>query len=149
MRKYLFTIIAILLAATSSAQNVGIGTTTPKARLHVSDSAVLFSGTPALPASPTAPPAEGEGIRFMWYPQKAALRTGYVEDVNWNQNNIGIYSTAAGYNTIAAGLAATALGSNSNASGNHSLAAGYSAAASGSYSAAMGGFTKAMGNGSL
>ena len=31
---------------TSHAQNVGIGTNTPKARLHVSDSSVVFTGGP-------------------------------------------------------------------------------------------------------
>lgn len=60
-------------------QNVGIGTTTPNARLHVADSAVLFTGPPII-ISPTIfdPPASGAGSRMMWYAAKAAFRVGTV-----------------------------------------------------------------------
>ena len=83
--------------------NVGINTSTPQAMLHVKDSAVLFSGASSLPGSPGNPPASGQGIRMMWYPDKAAFRAGYVSSVNWNKDSIGIYSFATGSNTKAKG----------------------------------------------
>ena len=59
------------------AQNVGIGTITPLARLHVVDSNVIFSANgeshsaylPILPA----------GRRLIWYPGRAAFRVGGLQ----------------------------------------------------------------------
>jgi hypothetical protein len=44
-------LLLLFLAATffANAQNVGIGTTTPFARLHVTDSSVLFSASGDIP----------------------------------------------------------------------------------------------------
>jgi hypothetical protein len=68
----------------AAAQNVGIGTTTPLARFHVTDSAVLLSGTVSIPPFTTTinPPVQGAGTRTMWFPALGAFRTGYVMDKN-------------------------------------------------------------------
>src|SRR4051812_41467023 len=34
-------------------------------------------------------PAEGAGTRFIWYPQKASVRGGYVNGTQWDDANIG------------------------------------------------------------
>ncbi|HEX8393187.1 MAG TPA: tail fiber domain-containing protein [Longimicrobium sp.] len=58
-------------------------------------------------------PATGEGERMMWYPFKAAFRVGspgYSGTTAWDDANIGFYSVAAGYSTIATGIYSVALG---------------------------------------
>jgi len=126
--------------------NVGIGTTTPKARLHVADSAVLFSG-PITLTNPTTydPPVSGQGIRMMWYPEKAAFRAGGITANQWDKSNIGIYSFASGANTIASGDYSTAFGYSTTASKAYSTSLGFGTNASGDYSTAMGSSTIASG----
>jgi hypothetical protein len=51
-------------------------------------------------------PAEGGGVRMMWYPKKAAFRAGEVGSSEWNDSNIGLYSAAFGTRNIASGHAA-------------------------------------------
>ncbi len=112
--------------------NVGIGLIDPVARLHVVDSSVVFSATDDVPATPGNPPIVGAGRRMMWYPDKAAFRVGYTFGTNWDKNNIGVYSFAAGYNSKAKGQSSAALGF-SEATGNYSFASG-SSIAQGDYS---------------
>ena len=92
--------------------NVGIGITTPAAKLHVADSSVVFSapGDRIFPPFTNNVPVSGEGRRMMWYADKAAFRAGYVSGTNWDKDSIGEYSFAAGYNTKAIGGYATAFG---------------------------------------
>ena len=54
-------------------------------------------------------PATGEGTRLMFYPKKAALRAGYAQGAQWDDTNIGQYSTAIGVNTTASGARSVAL----------------------------------------
>lgn len=128
--------IAMLFAA---AQHVGIGTTTPKARLHIADSAVLFSGGISVPPLTTTinPPVQGTGTRMFWFPALGAFRAGYVAGVQWDRDSIGQLSFAAGYNTKANGRLSVAFGNNSNAAGDESFAVGNSTA--------MGAFSTAFG----
>ena len=171
-------IILLSINVNSIAQNVGIGTTIPKARLHVTDSSVLFSADGVIPGGiPTPPPAEGIGRRMMWYPQKAAFRAGLVSGNNWDKDSIGsisfatgantkasglvsfaagqqtsatgLYSTSFGYNSLASGLYATATGISTIASGLSSIAFGNTNIASGDQSASFGTLTKSTGNNSL
>jgi hypothetical protein len=105
--------------------NHGIGTLNPKARLHVADSSVLFSGASFLSSGPYAnPPASGGGIRMMWYPQKAAFRAGIATFNEWDRDSIGMASFASGYGNLAKGDFSSALGSNNKAIGPFSFAGG-------------------------
>lgn len=130
--------------------NVGIGTASPTATLNVHSTGigegnVLFTGEYKI-SNQGNPPAEGPGTRFMWYPDKAALRAGYVTEVQWDKNNIGILSVALGHNTIASSIGSTALGSYTKATNFHATALGRYTVASGQYSTAMGLSTEATGN---
>jgi autotransporter adhesin len=159
MRIIVLIIVTHFSTALLFAQNVGIGTTTPQALLHVSDSNVLFTGNINLPALPGNPPASGVGTRLMWYPDKAAFRTGRVNGNHWNKDSIGNYSFASGYNTkakgfgstvmgyfsSATGTVATAFGNFANAEGDYSVALGHNTTAEGDYSAALGNTTMARG----
>lgn len=85
-----------LLRITSDG-NVGIGITSPTARLHVSgDEGLLVQGT------------NGNGTiqnlgRLHFYSKKSAFRAGYVSGSEWDDTNIGDYSVAMGCNTTASG----------------------------------------------
>jgi hypothetical protein len=126
--------------------NVGIGTTNPLARLHVTDSAVLFSGPATIPATtPYFPPVSGAGSRMMWYPQKAAFRVGAVDDTQWDKDSTGLYSFSSGFNTKSIGLFSTSLGNSTTANGNYSMSMGNGTTASGYSSTSMGANTTASG----
>lgn len=130
----------------SNAGNVGIGTNNPQAKFHVADSNVVFTGPPTIPFSTSfSPPVQGAGSRMMWYPQKAAFRSGAVNGTQWDKNNIGSYSFAVGNNTIAGGEGAFAAGGLSSASGYYSTAFGLGNQALGGGSTAMGNQTIADG----
>ena len=65
-----YLVIAIIFFLQNSfAQNVGIGTTSPQARLHITDSSVLFSAAGDI-SLPGLPPLQGAIRRMMWYPGK-------------------------------------------------------------------------------
>lgn len=108
-------------------------------------------------------PVEGAGTRLMWYPGKAAFRAGQVFGSEWDEENIGNFSTAMGryttasgdestamgYFATASGFRSTAMGVNTTASGPESIAMGYQTTASGLVSTAMGSNTTAATLGSL
>lgn len=160
MKFFLLLLLLLPLTFFSLAQNVGIGTTTPSARLHVKDSAVLFSATADIPGIPGLPAQQGAGRRMMWYPNKAAFRVGYVNGSQWDQNNIGNYSFAAGrttlasgnssvafgYGTNAAGFAATAFGRETIAAADYATAGGFGSEANGYISTAIGAYSFATGD---
>jgi hypothetical protein len=154
----------------------GIGTTTPKARLHVADSAVVFTNQATNLNSTSPPPVQGSGIRMMWYPQKAAFRAGAVDNgflVNnaagnypnnrWDKDSIGEFSTAFGYNTLASGFfsfaagntslarnwGSVALGEQNLSSGFASFSAGYANSAANFASIALGESNVASGTNSF
>ena len=117
--------------------NIGIGISTPLARLHVTDSSVLFSASGEAPVASSIPPVSGSGRRMMWYADKAAFRVGYALNDTWDGYNIGYYSMAMGYGTAAVGDYSTALGVFSVAN-NYAFASGYNALAGGYFSTAIG-----------
>jgi hypothetical protein len=99
-------------------------------------------------------PAEGYGVRMMWYPRRAAFRAGAVDGTSalggtdWNDGNIGDGSVAFGTNTRASGQQSTAMGLNSQATAQAAVAIGYATTASGIGSFALGFNTTASGEGS-
>jgi hypothetical protein len=118
--------------------NVGIGTSSPTAELHVTgDDGVLFEGTYGSGTVVTIP-KEGYGGRMMWYPKKAAFRAGYVNGDQWNDSNIGNLSIAMGFSNSASGYSSTALGDNTIASGFVSTAMGQFTKAQSIFSTSIG-----------
>ena len=107
-----------------------------------SDGALLAPGVPGTGSVP----AEEAGTRMFWHPGKAAFRAGGVTADQWNNNNIGEYSFAAGQNTVASGLYSTAFGVDNIASGESSTAFGKNDTATGDFSTAFGENTKAQGH---
>ena len=91
-------------------------------------------------------PATGSGTRLMWYPRKAAFRAGWVSGTEWDDANIGQYSTALGFNTIASSDYANAFGFSCTAGGTSSTAMGYLSHASGNFATAIGTSVTASGN---
>jgi hypothetical protein len=133
-----------------SAQNVGIGTTNPLARLHVTDSNVIFSA-PTLFAEPVnfTLPINGPGTRFMWMPQKGAIRAGLMQLDRWDADSIGFASAAFGGNTLALGSESFAMGTGSRAYGFDAMAVGNGGRALGNYSVSLGINNYAVGNASV
>ena len=126
--------------------NHGIGTLNPRARLHVADSSVLFSGASFLSGGPYAnPPVSGSGIRMMWYPQKAAFRAGVVNTNDWDRDSIGLGSFASGNSNLAKGNFSSAIGSNNKATGPFSFAGGSQSRATDRTSFAFGEAAEATG----
>lgn len=156
-------ILLLLAGFFSTAQNVGIGTTEPLARLHVVDSAVVFSRANTTLEPFTDPPIQGPGIRMMWYPGKGAFRVGRVYNKEWDKDSIGLYSmalgvgtlakgqysTSMGQQTIASGITSTSMGVNTEAIGYSSTSMGRLTQALGAYSTSMGFYTVAKANGSI
>jgi len=151
--KHFLLLITVFLLKNVAAQNVGIGTTTPLARLHVADSSVVFTGPATLPATPANPSISGTGVRMMWYPDKAAFRAGaLLQDITapnagtyWNKDSIGLISFATGLNTKAKGDYSIAMGDYSQAIGSSSTAIGHRTLANGEGSTALGEATKSDG----
>jgi len=102
--------LVIFFIKTSNAQNVGIGTSQPTARLHVADSSVLFTAPLALQNNNGTIPVTGTGHRMMWVAAKAAFRAGYVSGNKWDLPNIGAWSMAVGRENQATGIGSVALG---------------------------------------
>ncbi|MFI5128502.1 MAG: hypothetical protein ACHQFX_00865 [Chitinophagales bacterium] len=144
--KLQFLIIALFFISAIYSQNVGIGTASPLARLHVPDSNVVFSAGDPLLTLPGNPAISGAGARMMWYPGKAAFRSGYVDGTQWNKDSIGHFSFASGYSTKASNFYSTAMGRNTTATGTSSTALGYYTIASGSSSTAFGSYNQATGS---
>jgi Chaperone of endosialidase/Head domain of trimeric autotransporter adhesin len=83
-------------------------------------------------------PATGPGARVMWYPAKAAFRTGYASGVEWDDEYIGQYSVAMGRDVQASATGAIALGRYAFATADHAVAIGSFASATAPQSLALG-----------
>ena len=80
----------------------------------------------------------GTGSKFMWIPDKNALRAGFIDGSGWNFGNIGYSSIALGVGTEAPNLSSTAIGWFNKASGYYSTALGASTIATSLASTAVG-----------
>ena len=119
---------------------IGIGTPEDRANAMTiyKNAGALWEGEYVSTPTPDPPPTEGAGTRMMWYPVKAAFRAGYVQSTQWDEANIGNFSTAFGANTKASAYYSTALGRSTIASGAYGLACGHNSTASGDYSIVAG-----------
>ncbi len=99
-------------------------------------------GTPAAGATV---PLSGAGTRMEFIPGYGAFRAGTVDGNQWNAANIGLHSTAFGYNTTASGPFSLGSGFLTTASNTCSTALGFVTIASGSTSTALGYYTTASG----
>jgi uncharacterized small protein (DUF1192 family) len=159
-------LLALAPATAALAQapiGVGIGVTTPLSRLHVAEGSVLFSAAgdvaPIGTSSPT--PITGAGRRVLWHADKAAFRAGYLGQgpnyngaTFWDDENIGPYSFAAGFNVKASGRSAVALGEEAHATADYSVgiqgyASGFGAVVVGSGAQATNDFAVAIGPSSI
>jgi hypothetical protein len=131
----------ISLAGSSSASGVDLTTAQEVngKKTFISVDGLLATGTFGSGAASSL----GAGTRMMWYPKKAAFRAGSVDGTQWDDVNIGAYSTAMGNSTTASGIYSTAMGRSTIASGAYSTAMGRSTTSSGAYSTAMGRNTRA------
>jgi len=153
MKNLLFFSFLLPAIISLKAQNVGIGTNQPMARLHVVDSSVLFTGPSVLFLNtPFSPPASGAGGRMMWYPAKGAFRVGIVTGPNWDKDSIGFYSFASGYDSKASGESSIAMGEFATASqlfaiaiGRYATATNFSSVSLGEKNTASGAFSLSTG----
>ncbi len=124
------------------------------ARLDSANTFTHINGLTATGAGPTgstpAPgaivPLAGAGTRLEFLPGYGAFRAGGAQGTEWDAANLGLYSTALGFATIARGPQSTAVGSFTEATGNSSFAAGLQATATGLAAVALGNFTTANGS---
>jgi hypothetical protein len=110
----------------------------------------IFSKNPTIvisepPAGSVTLPASGAGTRLMWIPAKSAFRVGTASGTDWDIDNIGLWSFAAGRDTKATGNFAAAIGFATDATGNSSIATGFGTSATGFISTAMGANAQATG----
>lgn len=82
-------------------------------------------------------PPIGAGARMIWYPGKAAFRAGANFD-KWEDQEIGRFTFASGFNTEASGDFSTAFGDRSSATGEFSISGGFVNNAKGKSAIALG-----------
>ncbi len=99
--------------------------------------------------------------RLFFDKSKGAFRAGKVGEAQWDDTNVGLFSTASGFGTMAKGAmsiamgyaclaneeSSVAIGQSANASGYASVALGHVVAASGAYATALGNNTIAESSG--
>ena len=147
MSSKIFSLIAfVFFVQISLAQNVGIGTTTPKARLHVADSSVYFSSPEPFSLMPGITPTETGGIGMLWISNKAALRVGGETGTNWGYDSIGLLSASFGFNNKVTGVASFSSGRENKVSNEYAAAIGQYNEAESKGTLAFGSYTKALGD---
>ncbi|MBC7934457.1 MAG: tail fiber domain-containing protein [Rhizobacter sp.] len=124
MKIFCLLFLLFVLSSNTHAQNIGIGTSTPKAAFHIAaDKTVLFGND-----------STTEDYKFIYYGVKGALRSGFVG----SYYDVGEYSAAFGLGNGASGIASFSSGSGNIASGHLAHALGSANIASGYLSAAIG-----------
>ena len=106
-----------------SSGNVGIGTTAPATPLHV------YSNRDALFGSSLA----GNGAKVIWDYSSRAFRAGYAANSSWNEDSVGLYSSAFGFGSVASAYMSFGLGFYTHANTYAGIAVGrYNVGAKGS-----------------
>jgi hypothetical protein len=121
---------------------VGVGIDTPKAALHLRDTANFLIGDDFT----------GSGFKMLYYANKGAFRAGYLNNPFggynynkfWDYDSVGYYSWAGGQNSRAKGFGAFAFGSFGWADGSGSVA--FFGNARGNNSFTFGGSSKGRGS---
>ena len=127
------------LASLSASGTYQDGNTYDKERFRVdNDGSILAVSDYTGGFFSNAVPVEGSGTRFMWYGQKAALRAGSIDGTQWDDANIGLYSTAFGQNVRALGDNAIAVGKSTVAANIGTISMGEGCLATGANSVALG-----------
>ena len=142
-----------LISYVANAQ-VGIGTTSPQAQMHVHDGSLLGTSKNMDPQNhPFYDPSNPKPIEYVvkWFHDKGAFRVAnQVVGVGLlDPSEIANFSFASGFEVSAKGIAGTSLGIRTEANGRASLATGYSSIASGLQSFAHGTYTLASGDRSV
>jgi len=126
-----------------NVSELGIGTTTPELSLTLDvNGGILAKGIENAGDTLTS---TGYGTRLIWYPRKSAFRAGFAGSTEWDDDSIGVGSTALGYQPKATGHSSVAMGYTTAATGDYSTAMGASTTASAVFSTAMGSQTTASG----
>ncbi|HRD57326.1 MAG TPA: tail fiber domain-containing protein [Ferruginibacter sp.] len=151
MKKIFVASIYIFALSVAEAQNIGIGTTFPKAILHVADSSVVFTAESAdVPPIPGGPPVSTSGRRMMWYADKASFRVGAVtNNSSWSKDSIGVYSFGGGRNGMAKGNYSFAYGDGAIATGNYAVSMGHANLVRGMAAVGLGWSNAASGSSSV
>ncbi|MEO7043883.1 MAG: hypothetical protein ABI091_01160, partial [Ferruginibacter sp.] len=124
-----------------NGQYVGIGTTSPTAGLNIIHNGGIIAKGDTLSTNSYSLTETGTGSKFIWYPKKGAVRGGFIDVLNdfvWDDNYIGNWSTAFGYNPLANGKGSFALGYGPKAQGDYSFALGLYSTSNGKYSFSVG-----------
>ena len=117
--------VKLLMGIHQVTDYVGIGTRRllRQAKLMVlGDEGVLFQGTHGNGTSKRF----GRRYKVSFLPKKTAIRSGYVNGTQWDDVNIGTFSSAFGNTTTASADAHPSQVAHTQASGNSSTAMGYS-----------------------
>ncbi len=132
----------------------GVGLANPQANLHVSGNlGLLLTGrfeavNPGISPITATVSATGAGTRMVYHPAKGIFRVGYLsgtdtyQGTQWDDANLGIVTTAFGYDHLVSGNFSHAIGGAS-----HSLGGAYATVLGGQGNAAYGDFSVAMGRG--
>jgi hypothetical protein len=116
--------------------SVGIGTTNPLARIHMKGGDMIMTGSnSAAVLNGGLKITDWNGAHLVWSGRNGAMRAGWANGVNLQDENVGYCSIGLGGSVIA--------------SGRYSFASGWSTEATEFYSTAMGFNSEAKGRGSF
>ena len=102
MKKIITLIIIVGTAVMSIAQNVGIGTITPIAGLHILSNNGIIAKGDTLSNNPYVLTETGAGAKLIWHPKKAAFMVGRLDNFGdvpnrWDEDSVGFGAMNLGY----------------------------------------------------